>query len=194
MRRVVPFVSSLLVAALVPLASVEPGAGPRQPSIPRLADRIRATAPPGATAQKRPTGVLADARLEGTFIALSVADAAASARWYEEILGFRVFKRIDPPTERVHIVLMERAGAILEIIEHPRAKSSAAWNPDAKEPFDVHGIFKAGFRVSDLDRVLHGLRGRKVEIRNGPFDIPELQLRSFIAVDPDGNLLQFFGK
>jgi catechol 2,3-dioxygenase-like lactoylglutathione lyase family enzyme len=149
---------------------------------------------PGAAAQTVAAGALAEARLEGTFIALSVADAAASARWYGEILGVRVFTRIDPPNERAHIVLMERAGAILELIEHPRAKVRTAWNPDAKEPFDVRGIFKAGFRVTDLDRVLAGLRDRKVEIRNGPFDIPELQLRSFIAVDPDGNLLQFFGK
>jgi catechol 2,3-dioxygenase-like lactoylglutathione lyase family enzyme len=156
---------------------------------------LQAVPQAGATEQKLPTGgVLADARLEGTFIALSVADAAASARWYGETLGFRVFKRIDPPNERVHIVLMERAGAILELLEHPGAKVRTAWNQDAKEPFDVRGVFKAGFRVADLDRVLQGLRDRKVEIRNGPFDIPELQLRSFIAVDPDGNLLQFFGK
>ena len=52
---------------------------------------------PAAGAQTAPTGALAEARLEGTFIALSVADAAVSARWYGEILGFRVFTRIDPP-------------------------------------------------------------------------------------------------
>jgi catechol 2,3-dioxygenase-like lactoylglutathione lyase family enzyme len=170
---------AIVVAAALASLQAVPQAGPQ----------------PGATAQKLPSaGALADAGLEGTFIALSVADAAASARWYGETLGFRVFKRIDPPNERVHIVLMERAGAILEIVEHPRAKSRTAWNPEAKEPFDVRGIFKAGFRVADLDRVLQGLRDRQVEIRNGPFDIPELQLRSFIAADPDGNLLQFFGR
>jgi catechol 2,3-dioxygenase-like lactoylglutathione lyase family enzyme len=157
-----------------------------------------AVAQPEAQPAARPTGLpgaglLADVRPEGTFIALSVANAAASARWYEETLGFRVFKRIDPPNERTHVVLMEGAGAILELVEHPRAKARTAWHPDAKEPFEVRGFFKAGFRVAQLDRVLQGLRDRKVEIRNGPFDVPELKLRSFIAVDPDGNLLQFFG-
>ena len=164
-----------------------------------FAASVQAALQPGAPAreasQRPPTaGVLADARLEGTFIALSVADAAASARWYEETLGFRVVKRIDPPNEDVHIVIMEGAGAILEIVQHPRAKARSAWHPDAKEALDVRGIFKAGFRVVALDRVLQRLRDKGVEIRNGPFEVPELQLRSFIAVDPDGNLLQFFGR
>ena len=141
-----------------------------------------------------PESPLAQARLTGTFIALSVADAAASARWYESTLGLRVVKRIDPPNERVHVVLMEGAGAFLELLEHPTAKGRTGWNPDAKEPFDVRGIFKAGIIVERLDGLLQTLRDKKVEIRHGPFDIPEMKVRSFIAVDPDGNLLQFFGK
>jgi catechol 2,3-dioxygenase-like lactoylglutathione lyase family enzyme len=136
--------------------------------------------------------VLAAARPTGTFIALSVADAARSARWYEEMLGFRVFKRIELPNGGL-IALMENEGAILELIQSPAAKAPAAWHADAKESFLVRGYFKAGFRVAHLDRVLEALRAKKVEIRNGPFDIPELKIRSFIAVDPDGNLLQFFG-
>jgi len=141
-----------------------------------------------------PASPLAQARLTGTFIALSVADAAASARWYESTLGLRVVKRIDPPNERVHIVLMEGDGAFLELLEHPTAKARTAWNPDAKEPFDIRGIFKAGIVVERLDGLLQMLRDKKVEIRHGPFDIPEMKVRSFIAVDLDGNLLQFFGK
>ncbi len=138
-----------------------------------------------------PASPLAHAQPKGTFIALSVADAAASARWYDAMLGFHVVKRIDPPNERVH-VLMEGAGTFLELLEHPTAKARTAWHPDAKESFDVRGIFKAGIVVEHLDRLLQTLRDRKVEIRHGPFDIPELKVRSFIAVDPDGNLLQFF--
>jgi catechol 2,3-dioxygenase-like lactoylglutathione lyase family enzyme len=141
-----------------------------------------------------PASPLAQARLTGTFIALSVADAAASARWYESTFGFRVVKRIDPANERVHVVLMEGDGAFLELLEHPTAKARTAWHADAKESYDVRGIFKAGIIVERLDGLLQTLREKKVEIRHGPFDIPEMKVRSFIAVDPDGNLLQFFGK
>jgi catechol 2,3-dioxygenase-like lactoylglutathione lyase family enzyme len=192
---------SIVCAAAIALAQPGPQPGPppgppprAQPGAqPAAQPRAQPRAQPAADVQKLPSTTLADARAEGTFIALSVSDAAASARWYEETLGLRVFKRIDPPNERVHIVLMEGGGAILELLEHPGAKARTAWHPDAKEPFEVRGIFKAGFRVAQLDSVLQGLRDRKVEIRHGPFDVPELKLRSFIAVDPDGNLLQFFG-
>jgi catechol 2,3-dioxygenase-like lactoylglutathione lyase family enzyme len=152
---------------------------------------LHAQAPTSAPSPANPLG---QARPTGTFIALSVADAAASARWYESTLGFRVVKRIDPPNERVHIVLMEGAGGFLELLEHPTAKARTAWHPDAKESYDVRGIFKAGLVVEHLDRLLQTLREKKVEIRHGPFDIPEMKVRSFIAVDPDGNLLQFFGR
>jgi catechol 2,3-dioxygenase-like lactoylglutathione lyase family enzyme len=154
---------------------------------PDAAQRPPPAAPPAAV------NLLAAAEPSGTFIALSVADAAASARWYETMLGFRVFKRIDPPNERVHVVLLENAGAILELIEHPTAKTREAWHTEARQPFMVRGYFKAGFRVAHLDRLLEALRAKQVEIRHGPFDVPELKLRTFIAVDPDGNRLQFYG-
>jgi catechol 2,3-dioxygenase-like lactoylglutathione lyase family enzyme len=135
---------------------------------------------------------MADAGLLGGFAAISVADAAASARWFERMLGFTVAMRVDPPGTGIHIVIMENGAAILEIGQHPGAKTLAALG--VKEPYEVRGYFKAGFTVTHLDRVLQALRDRKVEIRHGPFDIPELKRRSFIAVDPDGNLLQFLGR
>lgn len=139
------------------------------------------------------TNPLADAQPSGTFIALSVTDAAASARWYQEVLGFRVVTRIEPGAGPGQAVLLENGTAILELVQHSGARAREAWHADAKQPFLVRGYFKAGFRVSHLDRMLQALRDRKVEIRHGPFDVPDFKLRSFIAVDPDGNLLQFFG-
>ena len=151
----------------------------------------QAQTPPAPAAAT--TNLLADARPSGTFIALSVADAAASARWYQETLGFRVVKRIEAGTGPGQAVLLENDGAILELVQHSGARTREAWNAEATQPFLVRGYFKAGFRVAQLDRLLQALRARKVEIRHGPFDVPDFTLRSFIAVDPDGNLLQFFG-
>jgi catechol 2,3-dioxygenase-like lactoylglutathione lyase family enzyme len=149
----------------------------------------RAQAPAQAAAAANP---IADAGLIGGFAAISVADAAASARWFERTLGFKVAMRVDPPDSGVHIVIMENGAAILEIGQHPRAKTREALG--VKESYEVRGYFKAGFTVTHLDRVLQALRDQKVTIEHGPFDIPELKLRSFIAVDPDGNLLQFLGR
>jgi hypothetical protein len=149
----------------------------------------QAPAPAPAAAPANP---IAEAGLLGGFAALSVADAAASASWFERTLGFKVAMRVNPPNSGVHIVIMENGAAILEIGQHPGAKTREALG--VKESYEVRGYFKAGFTVTHLDRVLQALRDRTVEIRHGPFDIPELKLRSFIAVDPDGNLLQFLGR
>jgi catechol 2,3-dioxygenase-like lactoylglutathione lyase family enzyme len=172
-----PTVTLALVLAVAALAAAAPAQAPAP--VPA----------PGAPLQ---ANVLAAAQPSGTFFALSVSNAAVTARWYEEMLGFRVFKRIELPNGG-RIVLMENEGAILELIQSPTAKAPAAWHADAKESFMVRGYFKAGFRVAHLDRLLEALRAKKVEIRHGPFDIPEIKVRSFIVADPDGNLLQFFG-
>jgi catechol 2,3-dioxygenase-like lactoylglutathione lyase family enzyme len=151
----------------------------------------QAPAPP-APAPATTANPMAAAGLIGGFAALSVADAAASARWFERTLGFKVAMRVDPPNSGVHIVIMENGAAILEIGQHPSAKTREALG--VKESYAVRGYFKAGFTVTHLDRVLQALREQKVTIEHGPFDIPELKLRSFIALDPDGNLLQFLGR
>lgn len=141
-----------------------------------------------AATEDRPNP-LAVARPTGGFVALSVADAAASARWYEEKLGFRVVKRIDPPNTEVHIVLMQNDGAILEILQHPTARKA-----DTKEAFEVRGIFKAGFLVQDLDALRRLARERDVRVPHDVFAVPDFGVRSFIAADSDGNLIQFYGK
>jgi catechol 2,3-dioxygenase-like lactoylglutathione lyase family enzyme len=146
-----------------------------------------------APAASPPANPLSLAQPQGGFMALSVDNAAASAQWYVDKLGFQVVKRIDPPGDKVHIVLLENAGAILELLEHPAARPRGAFQPATSDAYEVRGFFKSGFIVKQLDGLLRELRERKVEIKHGPFDIPEFKTRSFIIADPDGNLVQFFG-
>ena len=72
----------------------------------------------------------------------------------------------------------------MEIIEHPGTKSLKDFKPDAKGPFELRGHFKAGLIVTDFDGVLQRLRAREVEIKHGPFDLPEFKLRSFRKPGP----------
>jgi catechol 2,3-dioxygenase-like lactoylglutathione lyase family enzyme len=130
----------------------------------------------------------------GSFMALSVADAAVTSQWYVDKLGFEIVQRIDPPNSKVHIVLLKGPGAIVEIIEHPGTKTLKDFKPDAKGPFELRGHFKAGLIVTNLDAVLQRLRARAVEIKNGPFDLPEFKLRSIVFADCEGNLVQLFGQ
>lgn len=127
----------------------------------------------------------------GAFIALSVEDLEASTNWYVEKLGLRVVKR-PPPHEGTTVAILEGGGLIVELIDHPAAKSlNAAAN--ISHNFLVHGIFKSGIIVTNYDAVLATLRERGIPIAMGPFPAQDGLRANFIIRDNSGNFLQFFG-
>ena len=129
----------------------------------------------------------------GAFIGQSVADLEASTRWYRTRLGLRVVMEA-PPIEGVRAVVLEGGGLIVELIHNPAARPLRAVAPAITHTTLVHGIFKAGLIVDDLEATLAMLRERGVEIAIGPFPARNGQRANFIIRDGEGNYLQFFGK
>ena len=58
----------------------------------------------------------------------------------------------------------------------------------------MHGIFKSGIVVDDLDATFKELNARKVEIAFPIFADSALAIRTFAVRDNSDNMLQFFGK
>ena len=136
---------------------------------------------PGATPQVR-----------GAFFAISTGDRERLVAWYCDNLGFKVDSTGTGSTG-VKSALLSRRGAILEILQLPTAKSRAAWGmPDAPE--SVHGILKIGFEVDDLNSLYEAAVRRRVAIFFAPVRPSDNRLRTFGVKDPDGNIVQFFGK
>ena len=129
----------------------------------------------------------------GAFFAHSVANLDASTRWYRTALGMRIVLQ-PPPVDGVRAVVLEGGGLIVELIHNPAARPLRAVAPAISHTTLVHGIFKAGVIVEDLDATLATLRERGVEIAIGPFPAREGQRANFIIKDGDGNFIQFFGK
>ena len=124
------------------------------------------------------------------FVALSVADAPASARWYQEAFGLRVlddFKLDDGG----HIVILRSDALLVEIVQIPIAKSPGAGG--IKNPHLTHGIFKVGFHVADLERAVARLRAMEAEFETGIIDDAKHGLRFALLRDPEGNYVQLFG-
>jgi len=127
-----------------------------------------------------------------TFVAISVANADQTAKWYGDNLGFKVAKDSNSPNGQSHTVIVEspRFG-MLEIIQHKRA---VRWNQVLKQTNDrflVHGVFKIGFFVDHLDDLAASLKKKNVNFRSEIFEDKPLKLRSFIIFDNAGNLVQF---
>ena len=129
----------------------------------------------------------------GAFFALSVADVAASARWYREKLGLRV--SLEPPrSAEAAVIVLEGGGLIVELLQHSGAKSLNAVAPGTSESYKVHGFFKAGVIVEDFDRTVAALRSRGVEIAFGPYPKSSTQRANVVVRDNAGNMIQFFGR
>lgn len=126
-------------------------------------------------------------KASGAFLALSVPDVAASARWYQEKLGLRIVTQ-PPKSGEVSAIILEGGGLLVELIQHDKARPSGGAVPL------VHGFFKAGLIVDDFDRTIATIRARGIEIAFGPYPKTASQRANAIIRDNAGNLIQFLGK
>jgi catechol 2,3-dioxygenase-like lactoylglutathione lyase family enzyme len=126
------------------------------------------------------------------FIALSVPDASASARWYSDAFGLRALAEIKPPDGAAHVIILTSDAVLLEILQLRAAKSPG--KDAVKQPELTHGIFKVGFQVQDLEAAVTKLRAMKAEFETDIIDDDEHGLRFVLLRDPDGNYIQLFGK
>ena len=118
-------------------------------------------------------------------VALSVKDVQASAQWYVETLGFKVFFPIrDAQRGRLHATL-ELNGFFIDLISRPKAVTRDSVMPDSREPASLTGIYRFGVVVPDLDKIVRQQRdrGKRVATQvDGGWGIRWCDLE-----DPDGN-------
>ena len=147
-----------------------------------------------ASAQGAPKP-LDSARLSasGSFFALSVPDLEESVRWYSEKLGLEVVLR-PPRANQATVAVLEGNGLIVELIQHDDGRAPRGAAPGVLNQLLVHGFFKAGVIVENLDEVLAMLRSRNVPLAFGPFPAGNGQRANFAIRDNAGNLIQFIGR
>lgn len=125
------------------------------------------------------------------FFALSVPDATASARWYQDMFGLTVLREIRPPDAPVHIFILTSDKLEVEILQHPQARPFTQAAPGVKAPTEIHGIFKVGLHVQDLAATVAALKAKGVTF---PFDLTDdpTGVRFAILEDNSGNRIQLF--
>jgi catechol 2,3-dioxygenase-like lactoylglutathione lyase family enzyme len=129
----------------------------------------------------------------GSFFAISVADLAVMSSWYRDQLTMRVLASGEAPNQIAKFAILEGNGVLIELIQHAKASDRSALAPQAAEAHLIHGIFKAGMVVDDLDGLYAGLKQRGATIAHDIMPAKDVPMRSFIVRDPEGNLVQFFG-
>jgi catechol 2,3-dioxygenase-like lactoylglutathione lyase family enzyme len=152
---------------------------------------LAAPAARGQSAVAAPAGPPFTA-VSGAFFAVSVRDIEASVRWYTEKLGLTASQ----PTQRTTgaaFAVLEGGGLTVELLQLDDAAPVSGPAASKGEQY-VHGIFKAGLVVDDLDRTAAAFRARGVPIAFGPFPARTGQRANLIIRDNAGNLIQFFGR
>lgn len=128
----------------------------------------------------------------GGFIAVSVADVEASAQWYADKFELTTVIRV-PKTNGVAVTVLEGNGLIVELMQSDAARSRTTVAPGAP-PEGIHGVFKGGVIVENLDQTIAALQARGVAPAFGPFPAQSGQRANVIYRDNAGNLIQFFGR
>ncbi len=130
----------------------------------------------------------------GPFIALSVANIERAIGWYRDTLGMHVHDQGVAPNGTIRFALLRQGTALIEILQLPDARSRTEAAPGTTGSHQIHGFFKSGLVVADLDGAYRRMKNMKVPMAydlgraaNGPY-------RSFGVRDPEGNLVQFFGR
>jgi catechol 2,3-dioxygenase-like lactoylglutathione lyase family enzyme len=130
--------------------------------------------------------------VNGGFMALSVPDLDASAKWYEEKLGLKIVKHAAAPDKAATI--LQGNGLSVELVWFANAVPLAKVAPQLQGSHQLHGIFKSGIFVDDLDDALKALKSRNVTMAFETFYDKSMDCRMFAIRDNNGNILQFFGK
>lgn len=129
--------------------------------------------------------------LRPALVAISVPDLAASVRWYEDVLAFKVVKQANFPDYKLSLAILARDDFRLELIQIGGSAPPSKLVPGIDNPALIQGIGKLAFAVSDLDAWASRLTGMGVRFQVAVRGDPEDGTRSFIILDNSGNWLQF---
>ncbi|MEO5800760.1 MAG: VOC family protein [Gemmatimonadales bacterium] len=138
-----------------------------------------------AKAQRAADGPMSFAT--GGFIALSVPDLEASARWYAEKLGLARKMTVPRQGSLAGVILLEGPGLSVELIQLDSARAGP------ERPEMQHGISKAGILVSNFDSTVARLRARGVVFFFGPYPARNNNRANVAFKDNSGNLIQILG-
>jgi catechol 2,3-dioxygenase-like lactoylglutathione lyase family enzyme len=128
------------------------------------------------------------------FLALSVKELEPMARWYTATFELTVLKDLPAPDGATHTRILGSSELLVELSQHGRARSLQEYAGAPTPGFLVHGFFKAGLFVKDLDRAVEALKLRGVTSLGSMQGDPPTGLRWVLFRDPGGNVLQLFEK
>lgn len=107
------------------------------------------------------------------------------SEWYVNQLGFKEKECTDATCT------LSKEGFEITLFEHSEAILLNSVDLPNEDSF-IAGIYKYGFVVEDLDALFTSFQSKELDLFGGIITDDELNARSFILLDPEGNFIQFF--
>jgi catechol 2,3-dioxygenase-like lactoylglutathione lyase family enzyme len=118
------------------------------------------------------------------FLALRVSDAEASARWYARTFDLALANSFSTAAYEQRI--LQGDGLIVELVQLKSGMTPA-------QPAGL-GFMKGGYVVPDFDGKVRRWRAAGVTFLGRIIYDDKLKLNAAILKDPDGNMIQVFGR
>jgi catechol 2,3-dioxygenase-like lactoylglutathione lyase family enzyme len=125
----------------------------------------------------------------GQFIAISVRNLDETIAWYQRNLGFVILQRMAAPDSSSRTAILTNNSIVIEVMQQKNGISKDDFKKQAD--FLWHGVFKTGFYVTSIQRVLDQLEKNGVPIFIGPVTDNKSKLKYFMVRDNERNILQF---
>lgn len=153
---------------------------------------ISAVATPTAKPETSPTPApkaALSAQPAQQFVGISVADLAKSDAWYRNVFGMK--QVFETKFDGGAVSVLETDWLMIELLHQDAAKSLEQVSPDTPN-YLVHGVFKLGLFVPDLDARLAALAKHDIKPASQIYVDKVNKTRNVFIRDPDGNRWQLF--
>lgn len=126
-----------------------------------------------------------------SFAAVVVANLENSSTWYQSVLKLSVKSQMNDPGGTYRITILTSDHFEMELLQLNGSLSRSSILSGKPSGTQVQGLFKIGFKVTNMDEWVKHLGSVSVTIPQIWTD-SKTGKRNFLVTDPEGNLVQFF--
>ncbi len=136
---------------------------------------------------------IAYAQESPTFFTISVPNMDETVTWYQTMFDMETI-RIPPRDTVASIAVLRNKGLMIEVIQHTASAPIEQYAPALDRRFLIHGLFKVGFFVKNIDEWVARLERKGAKFRGGLVEDKLNRVRTILVLDNNENIIQLFEK
>jgi hypothetical protein len=131
-------------------------------------------------------------KLQPSFTAIIVANIDSSVTWYINTFNLTLRNRVDNSERGYKQAILISKLTMIELVELKKGIGRDSLLNKFPQGTQLHGLNKFGFTVPDIDALQKELTQKNVTFLGRMVTDQVSNKRTFLIVDPDKNMLQFF--